>query len=319
MKTRLLSLLFALCFTTALSAQPFSKMLLDTISILPASDSDYVFFTADYDHDRISDLWVVKTRNTGSKMTELHILDGASKFQKFSLQTATSLPLSGNDFDFGAGDFDRDNVLDLYCIKKKNTATNSAEVHILNGASKYQFYLVQTGTPVPAGPDHAFFVKDMDNNQIPDLYCVKTYNTGSLKNEVHVLNGLTKYTKFMLQTATVLKLNARDFTYIAEDYEWDGFVDLFAVQTAGTASNFTEVHLLNGRFNYTGFRLQTATALPLIDKSENIVLTGDIDTDDARDLIVLKYRNTQSGKVEIKVAGFQKKPKEPKKKKEDKD
>lgn len=312
-KTILFSIFVVLGFM--LKAQPFSKMLVDTTSILPASDSDYVFFTADYDHDRISDLWVIKKSNTGSNKVEVHILSGSAKFQKYILQVATDLALSGDDYDYGAGDFDRDNVLDLYAIKKKNTGTGSTEVHILNGATKFRFYLVQTGTPLPmAMNDFTFSVKDMDNNGVPDLYCVKTSNTGSFRNEVHVLNGDTKYKNFKLQKATIQKLNTKDFTYIPADYEWDGFVDLFAVQTSGTASNFTEVHLLNGRFEYTGYRLQEPTILPFIDLSENVVLTGDLDTDDARDLIVVKYKNTSSGKVEIKSVGFNKKPKEKKKK-----
>lgn len=299
----------------ALKAQPFSKLLVDTTSILAVSDSDYVFLTADYDRDRISDLWVIKKSNTASNKVEIHVLSGADKFQKFILQVATDLALSGNDYDYGVGDYDRDNILDLYAIKRKNAASGTTEVHVLNGATKFKFYLVQTATPLSlAMNDFVFSVKDMDNNGIPDLYCIKTANAASSRNEVHVLNGDTKYKNFKQQTATIQKLNTKDFVYIPADYEWDAFIDLFAVQTSGTISNFTEVNILNGRFGYTGYRMQVPTILPYIDLADNVVLAGDIDTDDDKDLIVVKYKNTSSGKVEIKAVGFNKKPKEKKKK-----
>ena len=35
-------------------------------------------------------------------------------------------------------DFDRDGVDDLYFVKRRNTGTNSIEVHVLSGASNYQ-------------------------------------------------------------------------------------------------------------------------------------------------------------------------------------
>ncbi|EKV01763.1 hemolysin-type calcium-binding repeat protein [Leptolyngbya sp. PCC 7375] len=51
------------------------------------------------------------------------------------MQTGTILRETSSDiYDFEAGDYNGDNILDLMAIKKNSTGTNSTEVHILNGA-----------------------------------------------------------------------------------------------------------------------------------------------------------------------------------------
>lgn len=50
-----------------------------------------------------------------------------------------------NNFEFLLGDYNNDGYVDLYCIKKRFTGSNSLEVHILSGKSNYQKWLLQTG------------------------------------------------------------------------------------------------------------------------------------------------------------------------------
>ncbi len=129
------------------------------------------------------------TRDT--KGLEVHVLDGANNFQSFVLQTGTPInQADAANFAFGVGDFNRDGSPDLYCIKHSNTGTKSLEVHILNGADKFQSFLLQTGTPINQtdAANFAFAVGDFNHDGIADLYCMKFNNTGTNRLEVHIVN-----------------------------------------------------------------------------------------------------------------------------------
>lgn len=63
------------------------------VSPAPAAEKDvatWVFLVADYNGDRIPDLWCIKRTHTGSGHTELHILDGKEP-TKYLLHSATAL------------------------------------------------------------------------------------------------------------------------------------------------------------------------------------------------------------------------------------
>ena len=66
--------------------------------------------------------------------------------QIYLLNTGTALQETGDNWEFLLGDYNNNGTLDLYCIKKNNTETNSTEVHILNGNDNFQYFLLQTGT-----------------------------------------------------------------------------------------------------------------------------------------------------------------------------
>lgn len=63
---------------------------------------------------------------TGLKTTEVHVLDGnQNAFNKFLLQTGTLLGESDDNFDIVVGN----GRLNLYCIQKKGTGSNTTEIH----------------------------------------------------------------------------------------------------------------------------------------------------------------------------------------------
>jgi hypothetical protein len=90
------------------------------------------FLVADFDSDRIPDLYFIKRRNTGTNSIEVHVLSGRSQYQQFVQHTGTALA-QGEDHNgsFQVADFDGDKVPDLFFIKRRNTGTNSIEMHIL--------------------------------------------------------------------------------------------------------------------------------------------------------------------------------------------
>jgi hypothetical protein len=91
------------------------------------------------------------------------------------------------------GDFDGDGFPDLYGIKTKNTGSGNMEVHVLSGASRYQQWLVEIGTPI-AQSDAAqnyqtWAAADYNLDGAPDLFGIKVKNTGTNTVEVHALSG----------------------------------------------------------------------------------------------------------------------------------
>ena len=63
--------------------------------------------------------------------------------------------------EFFTGDYNGDGKSDLFSLAKSGTGSNATEVHILDGASNYQEWILRTGTPIsedPAGPE--FFTGD---------------------------------------------------------------------------------------------------------------------------------------------------------------
>ena len=168
-------------------ANAYQRFLLHTSTGLHETGSRFTFCVGDYNGDGTPDLYAIKKSGTSSKKTEVHILDGAGRYQEFALQTATCLGETGSNFEFCTGDYNQDGKPDLYAVKKKDTETKKTEVHILNGADKYKKFALQTGTCLETvGKNFTFCVADYNRNGNMDVYAVKKKATGTRKTEVHI-------------------------------------------------------------------------------------------------------------------------------------
>lgn len=177
----------------------YQRFLLQTGTPIEKSTKNYEFKFGDYNHDGNLDLYCIKKQ--GANSTEVHILDGASNFQKFLLHTAIPIEKCSTNFDFELGDYNNDGNPDLYCIKKQGA--KSTEVHILNGANNFQSFLYEISTPIENCTDNFDFgVRDFNNDGHQDLYCIK--RNGAQKTEIHILSGSDSYQRFLLQSATPL-------------------------------------------------------------------------------------------------------------------
>ncbi len=121
------------------------------------SDGSWVFKIGDYNKDGFADVYGI-ARMGGSGRTEVHVLNGANGYQNFLLQIATSLGQTGTNgaWNFTLGDYNRDGTVDLYSISKLS-ASNTTEVHALNGANNFQTFVLQTSTALhQTGSDYAW-------------------------------------------------------------------------------------------------------------------------------------------------------------------
>ena len=103
----------------------FQSWLLQTGTILHETGGNWTFRVSNYSGKGNKDLYCIAKNNTGSKTTEVHILNGSNNYQSWLLQTGTKLHETGENFCF----FVYGNS--LYAIKKDG-GSNSTEVHCLN-------------------------------------------------------------------------------------------------------------------------------------------------------------------------------------------
>jgi subtilisin family serine protease len=252
-------------------------------------------------------LYGIKKQGTGTRRTEVHILNSANNFQSFLLNTGTALGETGSDlrWDFLLGDYNGDSVKDLYGINKQGSSGRT-EVHILNGANNFQSFLLQTATPQGVtGTDGQwlFALGDYNRDGVQDLYGIKKQGTGTGRTEVHILNGANNFQSFLLQTGTALGETGSDlrWDFLLGDYNRDGVQDLYGINKQGSSGR-TEVHILNGANNFQSFLLQIATAQGLSGSDGQwLFVLGEYNGDGVQDLYGIKKQNTGTGRTEVHI------------------
>lgn len=229
---------------------------LQTKTCLHQTGNNFSFLVGDYNNNGTPDLFAIKKNGTDSRKTEIHILDGASKFSKFLLQTKTGLEESGDNWAFCLGDYNKDGCLDLYCIKKNGTGSHTTELHILSGKDKFNSFLLHTATKLHETDNTwAFGLSDFNGDGNLDLFCIKKSNTDSKKTEVHILGGNGGFKNFVFQGASCLETT---------DEKWDFAVfqnNIYCIKKRNTGSHSTEIHVLSGESKFKKFKLQKGTKL----------------------------------------------------------
>jgi hypothetical protein len=243
----------------------YKSWLLQTGTVLHETDAKWDFVAGDCNRDSATDILSIKKSETGSGQTEVHIMDAASNYGTWVVQTATALHQTDNTWDFVAGDYNRDGVTDLIGLKKSATGSKSTEIHIMNGATNYKTWLKQTGTALEqTGDNFDFQAGDYNRDGVLDLFCIKKSETGSKSTEIHVLDGATNFQSFILQTKTVLEETKSGWDFLMDDYTSSNPTGIINLKESNTGTGTTEAHIFNGGLTYQGFSLQTGSVLPEI-------------------------------------------------------
>ncbi len=231
--------------------------------------------------------------------TEGHVLDGDRAYQRFTAHRRTPLGrTSPADWQFAAGDWDRDGVEDLVAIKLAG-ASGRTEVHVLDGASGFSRFLLHTATALArtTASGWSFDVGDVNGDGVLDLVAFARRGA-SAHLEVHVLDGADRFGRFLSHTATPLAPAGPQWTLRLGDHDRDGVLDVYAINRAG-ASGRTEVHVLGGRSGYRTWLVHAATALARTDASWDFAV-ADENGDGYDDVFAIK-RSGASGRTEVHV------------------
>lgn len=233
--------------TLPTAAMNFQRLLLQTGTMLGPTDDRYTFAMADWNADARPDLVVVQKSGTASGKTELRVLDGASGFRRYLQESVTVLGVTDAPTTFSVADWNTDGKLDLVAVQKSGTASGKTELRIVDGASGFQRYLLETVTALGAtGERHVYSVADWNTDGRFDLVMVQKSGTKSGKTELRVLDGASGFQRNLLQAITPLGATDDRHAFTTTDWNDDGRLDLIAVQKSGTASGRTEARVLAG-------------------------------------------------------------------------
>lgn len=224
----------------------------------------------------------------------------ASDSTTWLLHTGTLLEKSTSDTQFILGDYNRDGIPDLYVIEQKG-GSNSTEVHVLDGSTNFQSWLLHTSTPLQQTDSNwEFRLGDYNRDGNLDLYAIDKNNTGSGKTEVHVLNGSGNFQSWLLHASTAMEETDSNVQFLVGDYNRDGYPDLYAIKKQGASS--TEVHVMNGSNNFQTWLLHTGTPLQKTGSNWEYQLS-DYNGDGYLDLYAIDKSGAGSATTEVHILG----------------
>jgi hypothetical protein len=117
------------------------------------------FDLGDHDRDGVPDLYVVNRRGR-SGGTEVHVLDGKSRFTRWSAHANTPLGATDTAWDFAVDDWDGDGWDEVYALRRDGSSGRTG-VHVLADRT-YTSWVAHAATPLPqtAGQPHWRFAVD---------------------------------------------------------------------------------------------------------------------------------------------------------------
>lgn len=258
-----------------------------------------------------ADLYWINTVNTGSGMTEVHVLDAASGYTTYKLHAATALGLGNTDqWSFALGDANGDGKTDVYAISRYGNGTPNVEVHILDGATNYSTFLGHYSTglgAVQGALAWTFDLGDYNHDGKPDLYVFQKVGGASGRTELHVFNGADGFTTHLIDAAMPMPPEGADdaWEFHVIDADKDGKPDVVAIAKQNGAS--TEVHIVTGSSGYTAYSVQTGTALHVTGTNSQWVFgAADYDKDGNIDVLGVNKMGVNGVEVHgLKGAAFQ--------------
>ncbi|MFC7490778.1 MULTISPECIES: peptidoglycan DD-metalloendopeptidase family protein [unclassified Knoellia] len=156
---------------------------------------------ADYNGDGRAEVYAFDTNDNGR--TAVHVLDAATHFGTFLMQTRSALAETTSAvWSFAAADFNGDRRADVYAFHGSDTGRTA--VHVLDAASNFQTFSIHTRTALPAlsGTKWTLDAGDYDVDGRADIYAIDPADGD--RTAVHVLSPTTNFQSFTVQTRTAL-------------------------------------------------------------------------------------------------------------------
>ena len=178
-----------------------------------------------------------------------------------------------------------------------NTGSACIEVHTWANAN-FQAWSqhVATNRDAISPADARLLTADTDGDGRDETIIVEYQNTASGRIEMHTLTS--DYQHWASHIASNRPtVSSEDSEVIAADANGDGRDELYLVDYRNTASGMIEIHGWSS--NYQQWVSHTATNRPAINPADAEVISADVNGDVKDEFLLLQYRNTSSGFVEV--------------------
>ena len=233
--------------------------------------------------------------NTGSGCIEAHTL--ASTLDQYIGHTATNRPsISPDDAELITADINGDNQDELISVEYRNTGSSMIEIHIWN--STYQQWAAHIATSRPAiDPVDADIISaDRDGNGQDELYLIEYQNTASGLIEIH--GWTASFQQWFLHSASNHgQVDPADNGVIAADSNGDGKDELFLIKYQNNQSGTIEFH--GWTENFQSWFLHSTSNHSALNPADNEVIGANLDQSSRDEFLLIKYRQTESGRIEI--------------------
>jgi hypothetical protein len=242
--------------------------------------------------------------NTGSACIESHTWSDNS-YQTWSQNLATNHPaVNPADDEVITADLNGDGRSELLLIKLRNSVSGKIEVHQWD--STLQAWASNLATNYPAVDPAAYRViaADLNGDGKDELVLVKYI--GGESGKVEVFPWSPGYQSFSDYIATnIASLSPGDNQIIAANTITDGGPrdKLILIKYRNTASGKIEIHTWNP--GEQSWYSNVASNHPAVDPADDEVIAADTNGDGKDELLLIKYRNSGSGKIEIHTWGPQ--------------
>ncbi len=114
-------------------ASHLQRYLLETTTVLAATDDRHTFSVADWNADGHPDLVMIQKAGTAKGRAVVRVLDGASTLQRFLVRASTGQGPTDDRHSLSVVDWNVDGRMDLVVVQKWGTASGRTEAHILAG------------------------------------------------------------------------------------------------------------------------------------------------------------------------------------------
>ena len=171
-------------------ASYLQRYLQETATVLGPTDACHAFSVADWNADARPDVVVVQKCGTASGRTEVRVLDGAANLQRYLQETVTALGPTDDRHTVSAADWNGDLQWDLVVIQKSGAGSDRTVLQVLDGASKFQKFLVKASTAqISTDERHSLSVVDWNRDGRLDLVVVQKWGTAAGRTEARILAG----------------------------------------------------------------------------------------------------------------------------------
>lgn len=229
------------------------------------------FAAADYDDDKVPDLWVIH-RLDGAGMTALRIMWGAD-LSYLILDEITALPAYDNSVSYAAADYNRDGTPDLWAIIPRDPAKSGVAVRVVSGKN-LTTTLVDVTTSLSkqgAYSDVNFAIADYNTDGFSDLWAIRPRDTEKNAVAVKIISGKDWQT-VLADEAVGLAMqttNINAYSFLVGDLDTDFTPDLWWLNRQSG-----QVKVFDGD-NFSTVLKTTKSVLPITSSADWLILGGD--------------------------------------------